>query len=70
MAVPGFVKGLHHMWRIYGKLPWVLLLQPAIDLATNGFPISGSMYWAAVSRKQVLDEDLGLRLECVITIIQ
>ena len=27
-------------WREYGRLPWKDLVQPAIDLACKGFPIS------------------------------
>lgn len=39
-GVPGSVMGMQklHEWR--GRLPWKELLQPAIDLARHGFPVS------------------------------
>jgi len=41
VGVPGTVAGLHAAWKKYGKLKeWEDLLQPAIKLAENGFPIS------------------------------
>lgn len=39
-GVPGTVAGLVEAHSRYGKLPWKDLVQPAIDLAKNGFPIS------------------------------
>lgn len=40
IGIPGTVAGLHLAWREHGHLPWPELLQPAIDLARQGFPIS------------------------------
>jgi gamma-glutamyltranspeptidase/glutathione hydrolase len=39
-GVPGSVDGMVRAHAKYGKLPWKDLLQPAIDLAENGFPIT------------------------------
>ncbi|MBX7152414.1 gamma-glutamyltransferase [bacterium] len=39
-GVPGTVRGLELAWKEYGKLPWADLIQPAIDLAENGFAIN------------------------------
>ncbi len=39
-AVPGSVKGLVHAQQRYGKLTLKQVMQPAIDLALNGFSIS------------------------------
>ncbi len=36
-GVPGTVAGLEESHKKYGKLPWKDLVQPAIDLALNGF---------------------------------
>ncbi len=36
-GVPGTVAGLDDAHKKYGKLPWADLVQPAIDLALNGF---------------------------------
>lgn len=39
-GVPGSVEGMYAAHQKYGKLPWSTLLQPAIDLADNGIPVS------------------------------
>jgi gamma-glutamyltranspeptidase/glutathione hydrolase len=39
-GVPGSVAGMAEAHRRYGKLPWNTLVQPAIDLALKGFPLT------------------------------
>lgn len=39
VMVPGALHGLESMHQRYGKLPWARLVQPAIALARDGFPI-------------------------------
>jgi gamma-glutamyltranspeptidase/glutathione hydrolase len=39
-GVPGTVAGLAEAHHKYGKLPWHELVQPAVDLAANGFPLT------------------------------
>jgi gamma-glutamyltranspeptidase/glutathione hydrolase len=39
-GVPGTVAGLAEAHRKYGSLPWAILIQPAIDLAENGFTLT------------------------------
>ncbi len=41
-GVPGTVAGMWEAHSMYGKLPWKRLVQPAIDLAGKGFPLSES----------------------------
>ena len=41
-GVPGTVRGLELAHKKYGHKSWAELLQPAINLAANGFPVS---YW-------------------------
>ena len=48
VGVPGTVAGLYQAQQKYGKLPWAALVQPAIDQAKNGFPMSWGLYNAAV----------------------
>lgn len=39
-GVPGSVAGMEQAHKKYGSMPWKELIQPAIDLAENGFPIT------------------------------
>jgi gamma-glutamyltranspeptidase / glutathione hydrolase len=39
-GVPGMVRGFELAHRKYAKLPWAAAVQPAIDLASNGFELS------------------------------
>ncbi len=47
VGVPGTVAGLYEAHQKYGKLPWADLVQPAIDLAQNGFTMSWGLYQEA-----------------------
>jgi gamma-glutamyltranspeptidase len=60
-GVPGEVKGMYTAWRKFGKLPWKDLIQPAIDLATNGYKISKPLHTAMLSKEQYIKDDPGLR---------
>ena len=56
-GVPGSVDGMVEAHRKYGKLKWGELVQPAIDLAHNGFAISkklaGSLNWGSAQFKKL-----------------
>ena len=43
VGVPGTVAGLHLAWKEQGKLPWKRLVDPAIALARDGFPVSEAL---------------------------
>ncbi|MDG1572489.1 gamma-glutamyltransferase [Robiginitalea sp. M366] len=47
VGVPGTVAGLYLAHRQYGQLPWADLVQPAVDLAQNGFELPWSLASAA-----------------------
>ena len=40
VGVPGTVAGLHMAWQEHGTLPWKRLVEPAVRLAREGFPVS------------------------------
>ncbi len=40
VGVPGTVAGLHLAWKERGSLPWKRLVDPAVALARDGFPLS------------------------------
>ncbi len=42
-GVPGSVAGMYESHAQYGSLPWKDLVQPAIDLALKGFPLTRRM---------------------------
>lgn len=47
VGVPGTVAGLYMAHKKYGVLPWKDLVQPAVDLAENGFEMTWALYgWA------------------------
>jgi len=39
-GVPGAVDGMVEAHKRFGKLPWAQVMQPAIDLATNGYALT------------------------------
>jgi gamma-glutamyltranspeptidase/glutathione hydrolase len=49
VGVPGTVAGLYLAHQKYGKLPWVDLVQPSVDLAEKGFPMTWGLYKAALN---------------------
>jgi gamma-glutamyltranspeptidase / glutathione hydrolase len=61
-GVPGTVRGLELAQKKYGKQSWAELLQPAIELASNGFPVSHAMMqslrYSAESLSQFPDSKL------------
>ena len=64
IAVPGEVHGMYRAWQQYGSLPWEQLVQPAIDLARNGFNISAAVGDALTDKMvEEIKKDSGLRCE-------
>ena len=60
-AVPGLVAGLWDIYKKFGKLPWAMLVQPAIRLAENGFPVYAQLNKAIEARLNVLSADVAAR---------
>lgn len=61
VATPGLVKGLFEIHQRFGKLPWKETVQPAIELARNGFPLYEQLHEALVDRKNLLQLDSEAR---------
>ncbi len=57
VGTPGAVRMLDLAHKDYGSKPWKDLMQPGIDLATNGFKISGRMADALAGAKTALQAD-------------
>lgn len=48
VGVPGTVAGLYLAHQKYGNQPWATLVEPAVDLAKNGFPMPWGLYQVAL----------------------
>ncbi len=58
VGTPGVVSALWKAHQRHGKLKWVELFQPAIDLAEHGFVV-GPRLAAAIAEADKLDDDAG-----------
>ncbi|MTI39928.1 gamma-glutamyltransferase [Fulvivirga lutimaris] len=47
IGVPGTVAGLYKAHEKFGKLSWQEVVQPAVELASNGFTMNWSLYQSA-----------------------
>jgi gamma-glutamyltranspeptidase/glutathione hydrolase len=45
VVVPGVPAGFEMAHRAFGKLPWAQLFEPAIQLARDGIPLPGEVYY-------------------------
>ena len=56
VGTPGLVKGLSLIHKKFGRKPWKTLVQPASDLAKNGFDIYPSLAHAIEVEKETLNQ--------------
>lgn len=56
-GIPGLVAGMGEVHRRFGKLPWRQILQPAIELAEQGFAVYPALEEAIEDRREVLSRD-------------
>jgi gamma-glutamyltranspeptidase/glutathione hydrolase len=52
IGIPGTVAGLAMAHRKYGSRPWAELIDPAVRLAENGFPVSASLHKEMVESRE------------------
>lgn len=55
-GVPGSVAGLYEAHKKYGSIPFENLVQPAVDLAANGFPLTAKQARSLNSIRKTLVE--------------
>ncbi|MGC9504776.1 gamma-glutamyltransferase [Baaleninema sp.] len=53
-GVPGTVAGMYDVHQRYGSLPWETVVQPALTLAQDGFPVSRRFVRAVERRREML----------------
>lgn len=46
IGIPGQTAGIYTLWEQYGSMPWEQLLQPAIQLARQGFQVTPNLLGA------------------------
>jgi gamma-glutamyltranspeptidase/glutathione hydrolase len=56
VGVPGTVAGLYLAHSRYGKLPWADLVDPAVRLASKGFPFTYALHQQSKSLKPEFDK--------------
>ncbi len=63
VAVPGEIKGYAKAKELFGnpQVPWERLIQPSIDLARNGIPVTFSKASALAGSKEAIFRDPGMR---------
>jgi len=63
VGVPGELRGFEIAWKEHGsmKLSWGDLFQPAIDIATKGFPATSALIAAVKKTGPNVTNDPGLR---------
>ena len=62
VAVPGLLACLHLAWRRHGSLPWAELVQPALELARQGWPVGvTTARWLAIAGLPLLGRQSASR---------
>ena len=58
IGVPGEVSSLWEAHKLYGRVPWADLVEPAVKLAREGWSAPGSLAYSAQTHSQVFTEPL------------
>lgn len=62
-TVPGTVAGLYEAHQRWGRLPWEVVVQPAVTQALEGIEVSRDLAWAIQSKKSVLQSNPASKQE-------
>ena len=63
VGIPGEPAGLAALHRIGGRLPWSVLVEPARQLAAEGFPVGADLARALAAKEEAVLSDPGLRAD-------
>jgi len=61
VGTPGFVAGMAYLHKKWGKLPWKKVIEPAIAVARDGFPLYPSLAEKLASSADILSQDPYLK---------
>ena len=61
VGVPGTVRMLEQAHRAHGRLPWAQLIQPAIQLAEQGFQVSPRLATMLANEKHLMKDPVAAR---------
>lgn len=61
ITIPGMVDGIYGLWSKFGSIDWEKLIQPAIRIASKGFPTTRSLCNALKNYCDKLANDYGSR---------
>ncbi len=64
VGIPGALRALEEGHRRFGVLPWKALFQPAIELASDGFPLSPYVVRTLLEIPPMRDEPFARALYC------
>ena len=61
-AIPGEPAGFEHISKTYGKLPFKTVLQPAIRLAREGFPLNERLRGGIVAKRETFNAGAAAKI--------
>ncbi len=61
VGVPGTVRMLEQAHKLHGRLPWAQLIQPAIQLAEQGFQVSPRLATMLANEKHLMKDPVAAR---------
>ena len=61
VGVPGTVRMLYQAHRAHGRLPWAQLIQPAIQLAEQGFQVSPRLATMLANEKHLIKDPVAAK---------